>query len=77
MKTIKATYDRDEGVFRPKEAIDLPTGAMVDVHVPEDRVEATRAHFAPMVGTISEEDLDLMVQEIEETCERNDERDGK
>ena len=72
MRTILAIYEN--GVFRPQEPIDLPSGSRVVISLPDDRdpVEVMRERFPLSFGALSDEDAEKMKRAIEEECERID-----
>lgn len=67
MKTIPAIYEN--GIFRPQGAVALPSGALVDVilpDVPADPVAHLRARFPNSFGGLPEKDASEMMAAIEE-----------
>ena len=73
MLTITAVFEN--GVFRPNAPVDLPSGAKVDLIMPEpldDPVAIMKARFPNSFGGLSNEDAEEMRKGIEEECERID-----
>lgn len=71
MKTITAIYEN--GVFKPKESVSLPSGAEVRVIV-EDRapIEILKERFPLSFGALSDDEAEELKRIIEEGCERID-----
>jgi predicted DNA-binding antitoxin AbrB/MazE fold protein len=73
MITIPAVFEN--GVFRPNAPVNLPSGAKVDLIMPEpqdDPVAILKARFPNSFGGLSDEDAEEMRKAIEEECERID-----
>jgi len=73
MLTIPAVFEN--GVFKPNAPVALPSGAKVDLIVPEpqdDPVTILKARFPNSFGGLSDEDAEEMRKAIEEECERID-----
>lgn len=64
MKTIRAVFEN--GVFRPREPVELPPGSQVKITLqeePETKPERLRDRFPDSIGTLSETDA-LELQRI-------------
>ena len=73
MLTIPAVFEN--GVFRPNTPVALPSGAKVDLIMPEpqdDPVAILKARFPNSFGGLSDKDAEEMRKAIEEECERID-----
>ena len=78
MMTIPAVFEN--GVFKPNEPVDLPSGSKVHLIVPEpqdDPVAIMKARYPNSFGGLSDEDAEEMRKVIEEQCERVDPDDWK
>jgi predicted DNA-binding antitoxin AbrB/MazE fold protein len=72
MRSIPAIFQ--DGVFRPKERVELSPGAEVEVILPDERdpVEIMAERFPLSFGAITDEDAEGMKRAIEEEFERID-----
>jgi len=73
MITIPAVYEN--GVFRPNAPVNLPSGAKVDLIMPEpqdDPVTILKARFPNSFGGLSREEGEEMMRAIDEEFGRID-----
>ncbi len=71
MKTIQATFEN--GVFRPKEPVNLPQGQEVEISVPDEEETVTsqaREGRPQSFGCMPKKDAEEMERAIEEEFER-------
>jgi predicted DNA-binding antitoxin AbrB/MazE fold protein len=69
-RTIEATYEN--GVFKPRTPIDLPSGTEVRIVLPDtrDAMQIMNERMPNSFGTMSDEDAAEMIRLIEEEFEQ-------